>query len=79
MFAYAKFNKNLIFFGTLDSNSYTFLSEGGVLRVIVAMKGKKVNTLYNFQGKVLPHVIIRRPRLRYHSFLAYAVGYMSER
>ena len=37
--------KNLISLGTLDSNSYKFSAEGGVLRVskssLVMMKGKK--------------------------------------
>jgi len=42
--------KKLISLGTLDSNGYKFSTEDGVLRVskgfLVAMKGKKVNTLY---------------------------------
>ena len=43
--------------GTLDSNSYKFSAEGGVLRVskgsLIVMKREKVNTLYIFQGSTV--------------------------
>ena len=49
--------KNLISLGTLDSNDYKFSAEGGVLRgskdSLVVMKGKKVDTLYIFQGSTV--------------------------
>jgi len=49
--------KNLISLGTLDSNSYKFSAEGGVLRVskgsLVVMKGKEVNTFYILQGSTV--------------------------
>ena len=54
--------KNLIFLGTLDSNSYKFSAEGGVLRVskgsFVVMKGNKVSTLYILHSSMVTGVVV---------------------
>ena len=46
----SKLKKNLISFGTLDFNGYTYKVIGGVLKIskgaLVVMKRKKINGLY---------------------------------